>query len=318
MKKVLQWHPAFQAVLQIEFSGEAQYLQFFKEYNLTDSPLRIDTLVIKKAPAVQIQKKIGRIFRRYNIVEYKGPEDSLSVNTFFKANGYAAILQSGTKREQEIPPDEITITLVGNHYPRKLMAFLKSRYQVRITNMDSGIYYVEGLLFPLQILVQKELDSQDNLWLSRLRQNLNREHDVEVLSRAYMGKENNPLYSAAMDLIVRANWNVYKEENQMCDALKELFDELYGEKIEKQIQLEKDNARAEGKAEGKVEGKAEGQTEGQALSVLDLLEDIGPVPSALRKTIMAQKDRETLSRWLKAAAKAGSLEQFQQEITLQR
>ena len=25
------------------------------------------------------------------------------------------------------------------------------------------------------------------------------------------GKENNPLYSAAMDLIVRANWSVYKE-----------------------------------------------------------------------------------------------------------
>ena len=88
----------------------------------------------------------------------------------------------------------------------------------------------------------------------------------------------------------------------MCDALRELFDELYGEKIEKQIQLEKDNAKVEG----------------QALSVLDLLEDIGPVPSALRKTIMAQKDVETLSRWLKAAAKAGSLEQFQQEMTLQR
>lgn len=86
----------------------------------------------------------------------------------------------------------------------------------------------------------------------------------------------------------------------MCDALRELFDELYGEKIEKQIQLEKDNAKVEG----------------QALSVLDLLEDIGPVPSALRKTIMAQKDVETLSRWLKAAAKAGSLEQFQQEMTV--
>ena len=57
MKKVLQWHPAFQAVLQIEFSGEAQYLQFFKEYNLTDSPLRIDTLVIKKDQGVQIRKK---------------------------------------------------------------------------------------------------------------------------------------------------------------------------------------------------------------------------------------------------------------------
>ena len=59
-------------------------MQFFKEYNLTDSPLRIDTLVIKKDQGVEIQKKIGRIFRWYNIVEYKGPEDSLSVNTFFK------------------------------------------------------------------------------------------------------------------------------------------------------------------------------------------------------------------------------------------
>ena len=119
------------------------------------------------------------------------------------------------------------------------------------------------------------------MWLSRLRQNLNREHDVEVLSRAYMGKENNPLYSAAMDLIVRANWNVYKEENQMCDALKELFDELYGEKIEKQIQLEKDNAKAE--------GKAEGQTEGQALSVLDLLEISARFPPLSEKPLWPRR-----------------------------
>ena len=61
MKKVLQWHPAFQAVLQIEFAGEEKYLQFFKEYNLTDSPLRIDTLIIKKDQGVQIRKKIGHI-----------------------------------------------------------------------------------------------------------------------------------------------------------------------------------------------------------------------------------------------------------------
>ena len=64
-------------------------------------------------------------------------------------------------------------------------------------------------------------------------------------------------------LIVRANWNVYKEENQMCDALKELFDELYGEKIEKQIQIEKNNDQGRRKAEGKAEGRAEGKAEGK-------------------------------------------------------
>lgn len=57
MKKPLQWHPAFQAVLQIEFADEAEHLRFYKEYNLTDSPLRIDTLIIKMKQGVRIQKK---------------------------------------------------------------------------------------------------------------------------------------------------------------------------------------------------------------------------------------------------------------------
>ena len=129
MEKPLQWHPAFQAVLQIEFAEE-----FLKEYNLTDSPLRIDTLIVKMEAGVRLRKKIGRIFRRYNIIEYKGPKDSHTVNSFFKVNSYAGLLQSGTRREREIPPEEITITLVGNHYPRKLIAFLKTRYGVRVEN----------------------------------------------------------------------------------------------------------------------------------------------------------------------------------------
>ena len=49
-------------------------MQFLKEYNLTDSPLRIDTLIVKREAEIQIQKKIGRLFRRYNIIEYKGRE----------------------------------------------------------------------------------------------------------------------------------------------------------------------------------------------------------------------------------------------------
>ena len=69
--------------------------------------------------------------------------------------------------------------MAGNHYPRTLIAFLKKRYQVRITKPYPGIYYIEGLLFPVQILVQKELDQQENLWLGRLRQDLSREKDVK-------------------------------------------------------------------------------------------------------------------------------------------
>lgn len=286
MKKPLQWHPAFQAVLQIEFADEAKYLRFHKEYNLTDSPLRIDTLIIKAEQGVRIRKKIGRIFRQYNIVEYKGPGDSLSVNSFYKVMGYGGILQSSTKNERQIPPEEITITLVGNHYPRKLMKFLKERYPVRITNPEPGIYYIDGLLFPVQILVQSQLDQAENIWLSRLRQNLTQEQDVEALAYAYYGKENDPLYSAAMDVIIRANWKVYKEGEKMCDALNELF----AEKLEKK--------------------RAEGEAKGKALSILELLEELGPVPASLREQVLSWKDEAQLSRMLKLAARAGSIEEF--------
>ena len=82
MNQILQWHPAFQAVLQIKLSGEAEYLQFLKEYNLTDGPLRADTLIINKAPGYRLQKNLRRIFRRFNIVAYNTTWLSLTVRTY--------------------------------------------------------------------------------------------------------------------------------------------------------------------------------------------------------------------------------------------
>ena len=261
MSQILQWHPAFQAAMQIELSEEMDKLEFLKEYNLTSGPLRIDTLIIKKEKDAEIQKQIGRIFKRYNILEYKSPEKSHTVNSFFKVVSYAGLLQSNTQREQEIPPEEITITLIGDRYPRRLLAYLKRRHRIGIEQAYPGIYYVEGLLFPMQVVVQRELDKGENVWLSRLRQNLQMREDVEALARAYKGKDGNPLYSAVMDLIVRANWKIYEEGETVCDALNELF----ADKLEAK--------RAEGERKGWMEGKNEGRSEGRYESLRSLLKN---------------------------------------------
>ncbi len=300
MGKPLQWHPAFQAVLQIEFADEAPYLQFLKEYNLADGPLRADTLIIKKEPGRCIQKKIGQIFRRFNIVEYKGPGESLSVRTYYQAAGYASILQARTDRENAVPPDEITLTLVGNRYPRKLFTFLKEFYGARIHCPYPGIYYVEGAAFPLQIVIQRELPGEENVWLSRLRRGLKIQGDVDVLARAYRGREQEPLYSAAMDLIIRANWKIYKEGKNVCDALNELFADKIQDSWNRGLQ----------------KGEQEGEAKGRALAILDLLEDMGQIPGSLRKNILGQTDMNILSQWLKAAAAAPSLEDFRKAAKL--
>ena len=146
------------------------------------------------------------------------------------------------------------------------------------------------------------------MWLSRLRQDLEMEEDVPVLAMAYRGKEENPLYSEAMDLIVTANWELYKESEKMCNALNELF----AEKMER----ERAKGLAEGERRGLAEGERKGRAEGRGLSVLALLEELGQIPSSLREKIMSQQDTNVLTDWLKAAAAASSLEDFRKTAKL--
>ena len=239
-KRKLQWHPAFFAVLQIELGKDRNYLRFYAEYNLTRKPLQIDVLVVKEESCREIQKNIGRIFRRYNVVEYKAMKDYVNVNDFYKVMGYACIFQSNTERVMEILPPDVTVTLAGEHFPRKLSTYLRNAYDVDMEMEYPGIYYIRGLLFPVQVLVIRELSKEDNMWLSRLRSGLSLHEDIEILANAYKGMERNPLYETAMDLIIRANWETYQEVREMCDALMELFADKLEEReilgIEKGIQ----------------------------------------------------------------------------------
>ena len=66
--------------------------------------------------------------------------------------------------------------------------------------------------------------------------------------------------------------------------------------------------------ETRRKSRAEGMAEGRALSVLSLLEDAGPVSEELRGRILEETDQETLERWLKLAARTGSIEDFKAQM----
>ena len=67
---------------------------------------------------------------------------------------------------------------------------------------------------------------------------------------------------------------------------------------------------------GKAEGKTEGKTEGKAESVLEVLELYGQVPEYVRMRILKEDNIQQLSAWLKEAAKAESIEDFQEKTGL--
>lgn len=57
-------------------------------------------------------------------------------------------------------------------------------------------------------------------------------------------------------------------------------------------------------------GIAEGESRGRARSILDLLEELGPVPEFLRDRVMQENNQEVLKAMLKTAKYSESIEQF--------
>ena len=287
---VLQWHPAFYADIQIELEAEADLLIFENEHQLGTKPKEIDVLIVKKEQEVPVRKNIGRIFRKYNIVEYKSPTDYLSIDDFYKVYGYACFYKADTSREDSIKIQDITITFVCHRYPRSLMRHLKEERGYQITGVEDGIYYIIGDKIPIQMILTKELSEKHNLWLKSLTDDLEGADTVRRLIEQYGEHKENKLYKSVMNLIVRANQDKFKEVKTMCEALEELM---------------KDEMDAK-KAEGKMEGKTE--------FVLDLLLDLGEVPEKLQAEIMGQKNPEILKQWIKYAARAETVEEFEQKI----
>ena len=282
-EKLLQWHAAFFAGIQIELEEESEYLIFENEHMLSTKPMQVDVLIIKKNTEKKIQKNIGRIFRTHNIIEYKSPEDYLSIDDFYKVHGYACFYKSDTKKVNEINVDEITISFVSSHYPRKMLKHLIKNRNRTISKIESGIYYLFGEMFPIQILVTSELSEENNMWLKNLTNDLRDIETAERLVRAYEKKQDNRLYSSVMDIVVRANAEKFEEVRHMCDALRELMKE----DIQKEVEIRVEERMKE--IEGQIIERMEEQMKEREESII-------------RKKILKNKSLEQIAEELETEA----------------
>lgn len=120
-KELLHWHPAFYGAAELEFRSNKNDLEFEREYSLSKEPLRADLLVIKKMTDAVIENEIGKIFRKYNMIEYKSPGDGLSIDDYYKTVGYACLYKGLGASVNQIPAGELTVSLVreeGSGYVR--------------------------------------------------------------------------------------------------------------------------------------------------------------------------------------------------------
>jgi hypothetical protein len=223
-KQHIHWHPAFVEALQKELEAYQDSLEFYAEFQLTTEPLRIDCVVIKKKKDVQIKKNIAAIFRTWNLLEYKSPDDYISVDDFYKVYGYACLYASLEKA----PITDLTITFIESRYPEKLLDHLKNVRGYTVEETGHGIYNIRGDILPIQIIDNRHLPEEENQWLKNLSNRLG----VPELSRMYIeiSRIDKAVKIAAyLDAILRANAGTFEEVIEMSDAtitLEQVFEKV--------------------------------------------------------------------------------------------
>lgn len=230
VKRKIQWHPGFVTGLDLELSEYQSGMTQEREYNLNTKPLAIDVLIRKNDSTAIRNNEIGRLFRRYNIIEYKSPDDHMDIDTYYKVNGYACLFKAGGDQVDSIKAEDVTISLFRHTKPKGLFRRFK-REGILIVNPYPGIYYVKGnTMFSLQIVVTRELDPDKHIWLVALSGRLKKEQVEKVLKRASQltNQREKRLVDSVLQVCIAANQTTVeelkKEEESMCQALREIME----------------------------------------------------------------------------------------------
>lgn len=209
-----QWHGPFCSAVRLELIENKGDVDFQKEYQLSSKPLQIDLLVIKKTDDVTISNEIGRIFRGHNLMEYKSPGDALNVDTYFKVLGYACFYKANGDTVNAIGDEDITLSLVREEYPRKLMEYFRQR-KYKVKRKYPGIYYVlKESFFPIQVIVSGELNEELHIWLTSLTRKMTMSAAETLVYRIgdLRNKSDRMNASAVLDLAMTANPKVFDND----------------------------------------------------------------------------------------------------------
>ena len=265
----IEYHQGFYAAMMFEY--EAAPVEIQKELQLGEQPVRLDMLIIKLNGEEPLGDPIGRFFKKYNVIEYKSPEDSLSIDDFIKVQSYAGFYKSIGRNVNEIPLKALTVSLVRHVFPREMFSVLRDE-GFTIEEASPGIFYIKGpMCFPTQVVVTSRLAVEDYEALKILTTGAKEADILKFVENACRTK--NPHASAVLQVSMAANRSLYqklKKEGFMMSAFTEIFhDEL-----------------AEAASKGRSEGFNAGRSE-ERRDIRDILIASGMKPKELQDRLIA-------------------------------
>ncbi len=269
-QREIQWHPPYIAAMNLELEDDRDTLVFIPEYTLNTGTLKID-LFMENTGERSVKNEIGKIFCRYNVIEYKSPGDRLGIDAFIKTQGYACLFKSYGEKADSRKMDEITVSLIRRAKPEKLFLYFKE-HGVKVENPYQGIYYImDMVLFPTQIIVTKDLDSEKHRWLCALSGQL-KEKDLRGLLTSISclkGKMEKEYADSVLEAALKANRELAEQlrsDDKMSKTLMEIMEPVLTE-VKQEYMRE---GMKEGMKEGMREGRREGRREGMVYAYYEM------------------------------------------------
>ncbi len=139
--------------------------------------------------------------------------------------------------------------------------------------------------------------------------------NAESMKEINMIQSNNPGIIAAIEEVKIMNLSKWLKMRYEL-RLKAWRDQKAWEDTAKRIGW--DTGHAQGLAEGRAEGLAQGVIQGDLnrsqQDIFDLFAEIGSIPEDIHSRILAEDNTEVLRKWLKAAARARTYEEFRENM----
>lgn len=294
----IQWHPAFATALKLELGDYyPDVLEIQEEYQLTSKPLEVDILVIKKIQDRKILVNIARMFKEHNIVEYKSPDDYLSIDDYYKVKAYAYLYKTLAEKVDGIKVGEMTITLTSSRYPRKMASIIEKEQKVRVEKQSEGIYYIAGADIETQIVVIDELPPKENRYIRLLTIRMNIKEEISMLIKDYADNPKDSKRELLLETVAASNLMQIMEVYNMARVLTR-EEETAVEKVIMKLNLNK-KWYEQGREEGIEEGIKEGVKDGQVLSLLRILnKKIGGLSVEQTEKIKKIEDINTVNKIL--------------------
>lgn len=246
-------------------------------------------------------------------------------NRFYQALSDSSSLKSGQKDYSQLP--DLYILLISNSDPfgyDYMMYSIRNQCQeVKELDYEDGLrfYYFytngsKGGNEAIRTMLHYIRDSRrENATDDATRQIHKLTEQVKIqpeVRKGYMfWEEYVELLKEELKEGLREEIKDEVKEAARAEAREEVRNEVKSEVREEVRNEIRSEVREEIKSELIDEIKSELLQSEKAADILSLLEDYGKIPLKMRETISAETDMDVLKQWLKAAAKADSLEEFE-------